>query len=421
MPYRRRGIVSRAMPRFSTRTQIVILSAAKDPDNKMNRIKTTICILIIAVSAVLPAGCGGGAKTVNVDSLPDDHYTGSMEFKYADQLHIDRYDDGVSYIQIEDGLRYLVVPDPEHLPDWLPDPGTLDVTVIKAPAERVYMAASSAMDLVDAAKGMDSVLMTSTQASDWAIPEIKELVESDRIQYVGKYSAPDYEALLEKNIDLAVESTMIYHSPQVKEAIEELGIPVLVERSSYENDPLGRLEWIKLYGLLLGREEEAQAFFDDAEARVSSVDTMSIKETPSVAFFSVNSNGSVVVRKPGDYVTKMIETAGGRYALEGITDEEDNALSTMNMQMEAFYDMAVDADILIYNSAIESDLTSVSDLVALSDQFEDFAAVKSGDVWCTNRNVYQKTTAAADMITEMNRIFAGAEDDSGMEYYHKLK
>jgi iron complex transport system substrate-binding protein len=44
----------------------------------------------------------------------------------------------------------------------------------------------------------------------------------------------------------------------------------------------------------------------------------------------------------------MIETAGGCYALDDITDEEDNALSTMNMQMEAFYDKAVNADILIY-------------------------------------------------------------------------
>jgi iron complex transport system substrate-binding protein len=301
-----------------------------------------------------------------------------------------------------------------------PDAGK-DITVIRTPVKKAYVAASSSMDLINAVGGMDSVIMTSTEAKDWAIPEIREAVGSDKIRFIGKYSAPDYEALIEDEADIAIESTMIYHKPQVKEAIEELGIPVLVERSSYENDPLARLEWIKLYGLLFGREDEAEAFFDDAVAKVSSVDTASVKETPSVAFFSVNSAGAVVVRKPGDYITKMIETAGGRYALDGITPEEDNALSTMNMQMEAFYDKAVGADILIYNSAIESDLSSVSDLTALSEQFEDFAAVKSGNVWCTNKNVYQKTTGAADMITELNMIFAGADDDSGMEYFHKLK
>jgi hypothetical protein len=34
--------------------------------------------------------------------------------------------------------------------------------------------------------------------------------------------------------------------------------------------------------------------------------------------------------------------------------------------------------------------------------------------------MFQKTTGAAGMIVEMNRIFAGAKDDEGMEYFHKL-
>lgn len=379
-----------------------------------------ICILASLLLCIVMTSCGADAGAGQASGL-DEHRTGSMELEYASQFHVDYYDDGISLVAVEDGLEYLLAPDADNLPEWLSEADLEGRTVISIPAKSVYMAASSGMDLVYAAGGIDSVIMTSTQAKDWAIPEIRELVESEQIRYIGKYRAPDYEALLEEEVGLAIESTMIYHNPQIKEAIEELGIPVLVERSSYENDPLGRLEWIKLYGLLLGREEEAAEYFADAVGKVDSVDTEAVKTAPSVAFFSVNSNGSVVVRKPGDYVTRMIETAGGTYALNGITDEEDNALSTMNMQMEAFYDKAVDADILIYNSAIESDLTAVSDLTALSGQFRDFKAVKDGNVWCTNKSMFQKTTGAADMIVEMNEIFTGAEDDTEMEYFHKLK
>jgi iron complex transport system substrate-binding protein len=245
-------------------------------------------------------------------------------------------------------------------------------------------------------------------------------VEDGTIQYIGKYRAPDYEALLEGDIDLAIESTMIYHNPQIKEEIEEVGIPVLVERSSYEADPLGRLEWIKLYGLLLGKSEEAESFFNAAVEKIKSVDTDAVSEAPSVAFFSVNSNGSVVVRKPGDYVTKMIETAGGTYALDGITEEEDNALSTMNMQMEAFYDKAVDADILIYNSTIERAPDSIDDMVKMCDILGDFKAVKSGDVWCTEQNMFQQSTGEADMIVDMSRIFSGTAENQ-LTYLHRLE
>lgn len=398
---------------------------AKLCKKKRNRpLHTQIACLIILIPALAIAltlsGCGKGGEETGRSAF-DDHHKGSMELKYADQFSVDYYDDGISVVRVEDGLDYLVTDGSGELPDWLSEEDIKGMTVINAPARKVYNAASSAMDLIDAAGAIDLVVMTSTQESDWSIDRIRKLVGDGTIRYIGKYRSPDYEALVEEDVDLAIESTMIYHNPQVKEAIEELGIPVLVERSSYESEPLGRVEWIKLYGLLFGKEDEAQAFFYEAEAKLKNIDRDAVKDAPSVAFFSVNSNGSVVVRKPGDYVTKMIETAGGTYALDGITDEEDNALSTMNMQMEAFYDKAVDADILIYNSTIEGGLGSISDLTALSDGFSDFAAVKNGSVWCTDASTFQKTTGAADMIVEMNRIFAGAADDSGMEYFHKLR
>ena len=56
---------------------------------------------------------------------------------------------------------------------------------------------------------------------------------------------------------------MIYHTPEVKEQLEHFGVPVLVERSSYESGPLARMEWIKFIGLLLGRAEEAERVFSE--------------------------------------------------------------------------------------------------------------------------------------------------------------
>ena len=43
--------------------------------------------------------------------------------------------------------------------------------------------------------------------------------------------------------------------------IEQLGIPVFVEHASYEKHPLGRTEWVKVYGVMLDREKEAEDFF----------------------------------------------------------------------------------------------------------------------------------------------------------------
>ena len=74
----------------------------------------------------------------------------------------------------------------------------------------------------------------------------------------------------------------------------------------------------------------------------------------TVAFFYITSRGSANVRKPGDYVAKMITMAGGTYVPQSAEEEEENALSTMNMEMEAFYAKAKDADYIIYNSTIDA-------------------------------------------------------------------
>ena len=127
-----------------------------------------------------------------------------------------------------------------------------------------------------------------------------------------------------------------------------------------------------------------------------------------------------MIRKPGDYVTKMIEMAGGTYVPSDVNIEEENALSTMNMQMEAFYEQAVDADIIFYNSTIEGEITHLSDLTAKSANLADFKAVRNGNVWCTGSNMFQTTTGIRDMIIEMNAIFTGTADEDSLVYFHRV-
>ena len=236
--------------------------------------------------------------------------------------------------------------------------------------------------------------------------------------YAGKYRTPDYELILSSGCDLAIENTMIYHDPEVKEKLEELGIPVLVETSSYEKDPLGRLEWIKLYGVLYDRQEEAETFFAGQESKIGEL-SQNAPSGKKVAVFYVSSTGTVNVRTPGDYLTKLIETAGGIYIPGEESHLSGSGMGTVNMQMEDFYLEATDADILIYNSAIEDELTSLSDLTAMDPLFSGLAAVKEGNVYCLRSDFFQKTTGTADLLTDLVGIMKGS--DGPYTFLEKLK
>lgn len=95
--------------------------------------------------------------------------------------------------------------------------------------------------------------LTGTQASGWYIENAVKAMDDGKIKFAGKYSEPDYEMLVDEDCDLAIESTMILHTPKVQEMIESLDIPVMIDRSSYESHPLGRTEWIKLYAAMLNK------------------------------------------------------------------------------------------------------------------------------------------------------------------------
>ena len=360
---------------------------------------------------IMLAGC---SAEVPVTDFGDLQIEGSMELKYATEFSADYLSDGCSMVSIAGGERFLLVPEGQEPPANI----DRDITVLCQPTVNIYLAATSAMCLFDALDALGHITMSGTEAEGWYIENARAAMDSGAILYAGKYSAPDYEMIMAKKCGLAVESTMISHAPDVKEKLEALGVPVLVERSSYEPHPLGRTEWIKLYGLLVGKSELATSLFDEQTAYLDGIPV--VNTTKTVAFFYISSSGNAVVRKSGDYVTKMIELAGGQYVFTDLGDE--SATGSVNLNMERFYAEAKDADIIIYNSSIDGEIHTIAQLLGKSHLLSDFKAIKKGNVWCTGKNLFQETTGFGLMISDIHRIIADEPDASAeLNYLNRLR
>lgn len=357
---------------------------------------------------LLLAGCAAREEAA---APPDaDAPIGAMPLAYAEQFTVDYYAGGAALVTIAGEERFLLVPDGADAPE------RADATVLHTPLDHLYLASSGAMDPFVKLGALDAVRFTSTAARDWSISEVTDALDAGALLYVGKYRAPDYERLLAEGCTLALENTMLLHSPATREQLEALGIPVLVERSSYESHPLGRMEWIKLYALLVGREAEAEAFFERETAALDRI--LGAEGTgKTAAFFYWNPNGYVNVRRPGDYLSKMVALAGGEY-VPASAEGADNALSTMNMQLEAFYAGAKDADVIFYNNNIYP-IESIARLVELNGAFADFKAVREGNVWATERDLFQETTAVGGMIADFHAVLTGTAGDE-LTYLRRL-
>ena len=343
-------------------------------------------------------------------------HTGSLDLAWATGFTVDLYEGDRALACIADGTRYLFVPAGDA-----PQEIAEDVTVLERPLSNIYLASSSTLCLFAALGAVDCVSHVSVTQETCTVEAFTQAIASGDIVYGGKYSAPDYEAFLNGGCRLAVENTMIYHTPEVREKLMQLGVPVIVEQSSLESAPLGRLEWIMLWGAMLDKVSAAQEVLDrqaqliaDVEARVAAQPL-----DCTVAFFYINANGAAVVRKPGDYVAKMIAMAGGTYAFAQLGSTDENRSSSTTLEMEAFYAQAKDADVIIYNSTVAGRLKGLDELVALNPLLADFKAVKNRRAWCCEQNVYQQMTATGEVVVDLHEAIADTERDE-LTFFFRL-
>ena len=378
------------------------------------------------MSAGKNAGAKGTSAATGSNSTADPLvYDHSMELSYAENFAVDYYEGGYKLLTTRlNGDRILIVPKHQQAPEDAEalvspsaegEPGKL--IVLQEPVKNLYLVASSVMDMFAQLDSMDAISMCGLKEEDWYIPAAKQAMKDGTLLYAGKYSQPDYELLLSQNCSMAIENSMIYHTPEVMEKLDEFGIPTLVEYSSYEEHPLGRVEWVRFFGALLDQEEKEDQLFEKQKEAFKRVETEE-STGKTVAFFYITSNGLVQVRQSTDYIPKMIELAGGKYVFENLGDP-DSRRSTVNLQLEDFYDGAQDADFLVYNTTIDRQVQTLEDLLKKCSLLKDFKAVKNHQVWCTTEDMYQQSMSAGNLIEDFHRMLTG--DDKETRYLYRLK
>ena len=383
------------------------------PGRKSNR---WICLMIIGLLGL--CSCSSPSSNLKEEKAEQTQqtlvYEKTMELKYAENFQVDYYEGGYTMLLLPmEHTKFLVVPEGMEEPSGLEK----DIIVLNRPIQNLYVVASSVMDMFQELDSLDTIAFSGQKEENWYIEGAKKAMQEGKMQYAGKYNQPDYERIVSGNCSLAIENMMISHAPEIKEKLNEFGIPVMIERSSYETHPLGRVEWVKFFGALLGKEKEAEQIFQKQEEILKKV-TGEEKTGKTVAFFFVTSNGMIQVRQSNDYIPKMIELAGGRYVFSDL-GEDSTKRSTINMQVEEFYNGAKDADFLIYNSSIDGGVKNLEQLLEKCDVLKDFKAVKEGNVWCTTNNMYQQSLSIGYLMEDIYKMLR--EKESKMQYLYPLR
>ena len=465
--------VNRAMQ--SATTQVADAETSGSAEGSGNRTTAS------AETSTKTAGASGmvGESSVHWSAAPEIdglRFISSEKNDVAEYFRLSVYEDasGAKYQLLETagGLhRYLIAPADAQVSNRKSDHFTaraseansankekkgdaLELTVLQQPLTTTYVAASAVMAPLCDLGAVSQIRFSGLREEGWYVDEARTAMEKGSMLFAGKYSEPDYETLLREGCDLALESTMIYRSPEVIEKLSALGIPVYIDYSSYEPHVLGRLEWIRVYGALFGHEEEAQQWYQtecdriraiqkDAEtssgeasqsgksteksetktSRNSKNEASSIGSSSgsagtdttanlrsTVVYFYVNSSGQIQVRQLHDYIPELLELAGARYLAPDMSSLSGSRKSNVTVSLEDFYSSCRDADYLIYSATLDRPLSSIRELLGKNALFADFKAVKEGHVYTTDKDFYQLSDRMADFAEDVHRMLQGQAD-----------
>ena len=171
----------------------------------------------------------------------------------------------------EDVVKYLIVPEGVELPAGMEK----QVILIQMPKKSVYAASEEAADKMAQLGLLDLVKAVGVKEENCTNETLKKAYQEKKIIFGGDIKDINYTELVKANADLMIgageeflpkeeekdKTAEDYQAlyTKVSERMALLNIPMLIDRSAGEKDPKGQLEWLKLYGILFGKEEEADA------------------------------------------------------------------------------------------------------------------------------------------------------------------
>ncbi|HJE48066.1 ABC transporter substrate-binding protein [Phocaeicola coprophilus] len=329
----------------------------------------------IVTWVLLLSACGGGSKTSSLQAEGD-----TVRMKYSSLLQIVKHAD-YTVVTIRnpwDTLKvlhtYLLADREKPLPEHLPEG-----TVVRTPLQKSVIYSSIHCSLwseLDELKGIGGVCGLEYIK----LPQIQEGCRNGSIVNVGNSMNPDIERIIDLRPDAILLSP--FENSGGYGRVGKLNIPIIECADYMETSALGRAEWMRLYGLLLGKEAQADSLFAGIEKEYLTL-TQQVKsqnlKRPTVISEMKNSSAWYI---PGGNSTmgRLYQDAGADYVFAYLSNS-----GSVPLAFETVFDRGGNADIWLIKYNQPQDKT-YSELERDYAPYARFKAFQDRKVYGCNTN-----------------------------------
>ncbi len=357
-------------------------------------------VILGLVSGMVLTGCGKkeGLKEEPKEVVQEVEETSEIKtlpVDYATGFSVDYLENGIKkvYLEVDDRTLYLV-PEGQEVPAELKDE-----VVVTTPVKNVLVGSTVYGCDLRALDEVASISSVTTEVDGWYIEEVKSAMEKGDIQFVGNNKAPDYEKISQIKPEIAIVTGGTSGSPEVVAKFDEMGIPLLTGTNYMEENPIGRLEWMKLTSALYNKEDMMVDLFNEKVEKINGLTSRFENATnrPKVVWMRI-SKGSVTVPQSESYASEMIKMAGGDYVFA------DANLTEKKISLEELFDKGKDADIIVWEKMGPAP-ESVEAIIEEYPALKTMKAVESMNFYRTGDDYWQSTDKLDFMIEDLSSMF----------------
>lgn len=338
--------------------------------------------MIFLLIAATFTGCKRNISGLQADPVVQNNValTGGKIILHAERLTLERKN-GCLKLTVVDPWQgaqdinhsYYIVKRGSEIPE-----GIDSSEVIFAPVNKIICMSTTHLAMISALQEEESVVAVS--GAEFIYNE--ELSEKE-IPDVG------YEAGLNNELVIRIspEVIMMYgigsESAGHVNKIRELGFNVIFNADYLENDPLGKAEWIKLFGALYCKEEMADSIFNRISADyLNIIDTIKLKagNKPKV-MLGLPYKDTWFISPGNSYISKIISDAGGEY----LWSDVESSFS-MPFGIENVYLKAVTADFWL-NTGVARSKDEIS---SVDPRLAELSCFKKGNLFNNDKRLNKK-------------------------------
>jgi iron complex transport system substrate-binding protein len=197
---------------------------------------------------------------------------------------------------------------------------------------------------------------------------VRERINNGFVKDVGYEQALNYELLVSLKPDVVLAYGVGAEMAGYLQKLRDLKIPVVFVGDYLEENPLGKAEWLKVFGLMLGKYPQADSLFNRIAQEYNNTKGSLPNDLDKPRVF-LNLPWKDVWYFPGGqgYMANLIADAGGNYCLSHLKGTKSYPFSVENaLEYAAKSDVWLNTGMVNSLSEIENDLPIVKRLPILS-------------------------------------------------------